>query len=271
MNVIKCQTPELSKKNLGMKFVPYPYFIVYDFEALLKKLKIAQTSDLSIDSSHIPVSIAINDNLSNNPTFIENSHTETLIKSFKEELTRRQKVISEGVWETYPMIDKESLPKQVQCRWTQWIEQVPVFGFNSRKYDLNMIKEFFVKTLSDMNDVAVAKKDNSCMFLMSPTFKFLDVKNYLAPGLSLDDWCRTNKCQVEKLVFPYEWLDSYDKLSHVGPVTHCEFYSSLKGKNITTEEYEDFVSEFHKRGCATIMDRLKEYNLADVMPFVEAL
>ena len=134
-----------------------------------------------------------------------------------------------------------------------------------------MIKEFFVQTLSDMNDVAVAKKDNSYMFLMSPKFKFLDVKNYLAPGLSLDDWCKANKCKVEKLVFPYEWLDNYDKLSQVGPVPHCEFYSSLKGKNITTEEYEDFVSEFHKRGGVTMMDWLREYNLADVIPFIEAL
>ena len=41
-----------------------------------------------------------------------------------------------------------------------------------------------------MNDVAVAKKDNSYLFLMSPKFKFLNVKNYLGPGLSLDDWCR---------------------------------------------------------------------------------
>ena len=60
-----------------------------------------------------------------------------------------------------------------------------------------------------MNDVAIAKEDNSYMFLMSTKFKFLDVKNYLAPGLSLVDWCRANKFQVEKLVFPYEWLDSY--------------------------------------------------------------
>ena len=110
-----------------------------------------------------------------------------------------------------------------------------------------MTKEFFVKTLSDMNDVAVAKKDISYMLLITPKFKFLDVKNYLALGLSLDDWCRANKCQVEKLVLPYEWLDSYDKLSHVGTVPHSEFYSSLKGKNITTEEYEtssiNFINE----------------------------
>ena len=76
---------------------------------------------------------------------------------------------------------------------------------------------------------------------------------------------------VEKLVFPYEWLDSYDKLSHLGPVPHYEFYSSLTGKNITTEEYEDSISEFHKRECVTMMDWLREYNLADVTPFVESL
>ena len=99
VSVWEYQTPGLSKKNSGKKFVPYPYFIVYDFEARFKKLKIDQTSDLTIDSSHIPVSVVINDNLSDNPTFIENSHPETLIKSFIEELTRKQKVISEQVWE----------------------------------------------------------------------------------------------------------------------------------------------------------------------------
>ena len=92
-----------------------------------------------------------------------------------------------------------------------------------------------------MNDVAVAKKNNSYMFLMTPISRR---KKYLAPRLSLDDWRRANICQVEKLVFPYEWSDSYDKLSHVGPAPHCEFCSSLKGKNITREEYEDFVNDF---------------------------
>ena len=65
-----------------------------------------------------------------------------------------------------------------------WISQIPVLGFNSRKYDLNLVKEHFVKTLSNMNNVTVAKKDNLYMFLMTPSFKFSDVENYLTPGLS---------------------------------------------------------------------------------------
>ena len=75
----------------------------------------------------------------------------------------------------------------------------------------------------------------------------------------------------KKLVLPYEFLDSYDKLSHVGPVKHEDFYSSLKKKNISKEEYEEYLIEFKKRGCVTMLDWLKEYNLNDVIPFLEAL
>ena len=93
----------------------------------------------------------------------------------------------------YPMVDKESLPKTVKNKWIECVEQVPVFPFNGSKYDINMIKEYFVKTLADMNSVNVAKKENSYMFLTTPQFKFLDVKNYLAPGLSLDAWCKSKQ------------------------------------------------------------------------------
>ena len=119
------------------------------------------------------------------------------------------------------MLDEESLLKQVQKRWTNWVSQVPVFGFNSGKCDLNLVKEYFVKTPSDMTNVTVVKKDNLYTFLM---FKVLDVKDYLAPGLSYAGCCKANGCTMEKLVFPCEWLDDY-----VGPVEYENFYSKLKG------------------------------------------
>ena len=135
-----------------------------------------------------------------------------------------------------------------------------------------MIKEYFVKNLAIISDVNVAKKENSYMFLSTPNFKFLDIKNYLAPGLSYDAWCRAYGCELQKLAFPYEWLDSFEKLNHKGPVKYEEFYSSLKGGiTISQEEYQNFCDEFHKRGCETMKDWLKEYNLADVKPFIEAL
>ena len=92
------------------------------------------------------------------------------------------------------------------------VNQVPVYGFNSGKYDINLVKEFLVKTASKNEKVKVAKKDNSYMFLMTPRLKFLDVINYLGPGHSLDTWCKAMDCSNQKLVFPYDWLANYEKL-----------------------------------------------------------
>ena len=63
VSVCECQKHELPRKKLKRKFVPYPYFIVYDFEALLEKINDQQTEDLTINSKHVPLSVAINDNL----------------------------------------------------------------------------------------------------------------------------------------------------------------------------------------------------------------
>ena len=107
------------------------------------------------------------------------------------------------------------------------------------------------------------------MFLNTSKFKFLDVKNYIDPGLSYDAWCKSVGCRLQKLMFPYEWLDSYKKLSHVGPVSYEDFYSSLKS-TITRDEYERLLKLFKENDCTTMGDWLRVYNVADVAPFIEA-
>ena len=179
ISVWECKKPKTVRKLKEKQFTPYPYFIVYDFEAMLKKLNQTRTEDLKFESLHVPISYAVNDNLTNIPSFSENSNPEQLIKDFVEDLSKRREAIIKKVWEMYPMKDKESLSKAVVNKWKEWVEQVPVLSFNGSNYDINMIKEHFVKTLADMNTVNVAKKENSYMFLMTPQFKFLDVKNYL--------------------------------------------------------------------------------------------
>ena len=80
------------------------------------------------------------------------------------------------------------------------------------------------------------------MFLMTPSFKFLDIKNYLPPGLSYNGWCKVNACAMAKLIFPYEWLDDYNKLTHVRLVEYKNLCLKLEGGfMITLEEYKDFI------------------------------
>ena len=258
------------------KFTPYPHFIVYDFEAILVSLNEHPTDDLTYLSRHIPISVAVHDTLSKEPVYLVDENPERFIERFIEVLTEKQEAIAVDVLKQHPYpSDFQMLPGEVKEQWRQWVNQVPVIGFNSGKYDLNMVKEYFVKEISynkddEYNeDVFATKKENDYMFLTTSKFKFLDVKNYIAPVLSYAAWCRSMGCRLQKLMFPYEWLDSYEKLSQVGPVSYEDFYSSLK-PTITRDEYKQFLKLFKENDCTTMGDWLRVYNVADVVPFIEA-
>ena len=150
VSVWECSKPPLKKKQWFQKeFIPYPYYIVFDFEALLKILNRHQTNDLTYVAEQIPISVAICDNLTNDPIFIVHEDPKELIRLFVKELKRRQKLIVEAIEEMYPKpADFEMLPKSVQEDWNRWLNQVPVIGFNSGKYDINLIKRYFAEEIA---------------------------------------------------------------------------------------------------------------------------
>ena len=74
-------------------------------------------------------------------------------------------------------------------------------------------------------------------------------------------------CRLQKLMFPNERLDSYEKLSHLGPLSYEKFDSSLKS-TITRDEYGQFLKLFKENDCTTMGDWLRVYNVADVVPFI---
>ena len=119
------------------------------------------------------------------------------------------------------------------------------------------MKEISYNKEDECNETAfAAKRENDYMFLSTSKFKFLDVKNYIGPSLCYDAWCKSLRCRLERFMFSYKWLDSCEKLSHIGPVRYEDFYSSLKS-NITRDE------------CTTRGDWLRVYNVADVALFIE--
>ena len=83
-----------------------------------------------------------------------------LVKKFVEDLLERQGKIAKEVKSLYKLpgceeeercgqwffVEKVHLPKKVKNLWKTWAEQVPVFGFNSGRYDINMIKEYREKS-----------------------------------------------------------------------------------------------------------------------------
>ena len=211
------------------------------------------------------------------PAFIVDEDPKELIRLFVAKLECTQRLIVEDVEETYPKPeDFVMLPDRVKKDWDRWVNHAPVIEFNSGRYDLNLIKRYFVEEIAKVDEevvpeIFVARKVNSCMFLTTPKFKLLDIKNFLAPNLSYDAWCKSLGCKLQILVFPYEWLTSYKKLSHVGPVRRQDFYSRLPKKTISRKEYNKYRKEFFRRGCETMINWLREYNVADVEPFIEAV
>ena len=168
VSVWNCSHPELSMKQLNQEFVTYPHYIVYNFEVVLVKKDLSVTSGLMINISHIQISVAINDSLTGEPSFLHNQDPEWLIEEFVAELVKQREIIFDEVIKMYLMVDEDSLPSRVQSTWTNWLSQVPVFGFNSGKYDLNMVKYYFVKTISHfISNFKATKKDNSYMFLIT--------------------------------------------------------------------------------------------------------
>ena len=99
--------------------------------------------------------------------------------------------------------DVRMLPKAQRIKIEEWCDQVPVLGFNSGRYDLNLIREHFAERLSDTtNKVQEAKNGNKIMFVLTQGFRFLDIINYLGPGTGYEKWTKAYECTAEKSWFP---------------------------------------------------------------------
>ena len=228
-----CQDAEKTKQKLLEA-------ILYDFEAYGdKNYRKEPTEMLTIENAHVPISVSIGDTLDRNPTHICEKDPKILIQKFIEELEKRGKNIRNIVRSECTPTDIKFLPKVQRVKIQEWCDQVPVLGFNSGRYDLKLIKEHFAERLSDTTGkVRVAKNGNKIMFLFSKDFRFLDIINYLGPGVSYEKWIKAYECSSEKSWFPYEWFDSPEKLNYPGLPDYPAWYSRLK------EEYTLRLSQW---------------------------
>ena len=81
---------------------------------------------------------------------------------------------------------------------------LPVFGSNSAKYDLNLIKSFLIPFLENERDIAptVIKKASQFISFKLGDIQLLDVLNFFGGATRLDSFLKANKFS-EKKIFPY--------------------------------------------------------------------
>ncbi|PIK42584.1 hypothetical protein BSL78_20572 [Apostichopus japonicus] len=165
-----------------------------------------------------------------------------------------------------------------------YCRQIPVIGFNSGKYDINVMKGLMYQSLEKLHQnedesahdgypavSQVIKRNGDYMSISSKWLKFLDIKNYLAPGFSYKQFLEAYKCQEEKGFFPYDWMDGLEKLSTTSLPSHDNFYNKLKGVNISSVEYQYCQQVWQDHNMTSFRDFLEWYNNKDVVPFLEAL
>ena len=151
-----------------------------------------------------------------------------------------------------------------------WLRQLPVVGFNSGKYDLNVVKKFFIPLLIH-NNAAVIKRQNTYMCLYTDKLKFLDIVNYLAPGVSYAKYLTAYGCELGKGHFPYEYMDDLQKLEDRVLPPQSAFFSRLKNEGISNDDYARCQAVWRDNGMETLREYLIWYNNRDVTPFLDAI
>ena len=136
-----------------------------------------------------------------------------------------------------------------------------MIGFNSGKYDLNMIKRFFVHFVltpcEDQDESCfVIKRQNTFMCFSTNKHRFLDVKNYLAPGVSYEKYWKAYGCSVQKGHFPYEYIDDLQKLEEHSLPPQAAFFSRLKNEGISDTDYTLCQEAWHSNRMTTMRDFL---------------
>ena len=298
---------ELLKEN-GIDVDPevvFPYRATFDFEAYFEKSDLPQTKQMNskthVTARHVPLSVSV---CSNVPTFTEPkfmvnrgrqmglidefityleeiaSHSFSLLReqysAVYNQLAERQAAEDEN---PHSRIGESA--KNLKNTLDTYLAELPVVGFNSGSYDLNLIKSCIFKRLNE-SDASESERDqgpikyivkngNHFKVVATRKLKFLDITSYLAPGCSYAVYLKAFGVREEKGHFPYEYIDSLWKLKRDSLPPHEAFYSSLRQSNISEEEYALCQKVWRDNNMKTLVDFLRWYNNKDVVPFLEAI
>ena len=252
-----CEVGEIDVELPRPQTQSYPHAILCDFKVYGDKNQRKEpTGMFTIKNAHIPISVSVGDTLDREPTHICEKNPAELVRKFMEELEWRGENIRTKVRAACVPDDVKMLPKAQHIKIEEWCDQVPVRGFNSGRYDLNLIREHFAERLSDTTGkVRVAKNGKKIMFLLTQEFRFLDIINYLGLGTSYKKWTKGYECTAEKSWFPYKWFDTPEKLDHPRLPDYPAWYSRLKAAYVLTrDEWEGCQRLFKEKGMRTFAD-----------------
>ena len=181
-----------------------------------------------------------------------------------------------------------------------------VFGFNSGRYDLNLIKSYLIPYLirDKEQETSVIEKANDFISFKFGDVQFLDIMKFLGGATTLESFLKAYKASETKGFFPYELFDKPDNLDYPELPPFEAFFSKLRNNNPLDKDFIDYEElrksrldeqqvlkklqiktvppsgldnynylqeTWKKNGMTVFKDFFKWYNNKDVVPTLEAM
>ena len=169
--------------------------------------------------------------------------------------------------------------KELKQEAERWCQRLPVLGFNSASFDINLVREYLLPVLANAVDEEgnpehspnCIKKNNAYTSMSTKKMQFLDMMQYLAAGSSYENFVKgyAPTVKLAKAPFPYKWLNSTARLEEGLPERH-HFYNDLKNEELSEEDYERVKQLWFDNSIITMAQYLEFYNKLDVTGFVVA-
>ena len=164
---------------------------------------------------------------------------------------------------------------------------IPVFFQNGSNYDFHFIIEELMKYEDDYNKVQLLSKNSENYISIDygsnyKKIRFLDSYRFMVKGLSdvaksmvefpiLDKYFKGDISLLkQKGYYPYEYIDSIDRLNETSLPPKESFFSSLTQKVITDKEYSHAQEVWKHYNCKTLKDYHNLYLKTDVMILADA-
>ena len=240
-------------------------WVSFDIETLLSQDKF-QFGHTNVNGREIICSIGYFLSETENDVFLSESSTKEsgvkVVKTFVDKMLELQakhyESLPEKIKKYYLLVCEKLKDKSLSVsekehyyghrNFLKEIFQLNVCGFNSGRFDLPILFEFFLE-FCEPSKITTIKKGNSFFSLEYANLVFRDVSNYI-PGTSLSKFCKTFKVEEPKGCFPYENFRSLDQMKTKDYPPNSAFFTSLSvvDKSNFIAELESLFNNFEDFG-----------------------
>ena len=303
-----CEDYELPKNDYVAfrshnKKVKVGYVVCADFEAILEKFDDNSNIQTLRVSTHVPYAVGYafmhNDELVNSGNFVGNDCSSKFIdfidsltkdiKEAKNDYDNSLSIFTNSFQRCYicdkeisfGIIDKIGNYFHPKCanKYSNSKFKLVILFHNFKNYDSHFLIDAIFNKYKNIFTIPKSKEKYTAIEYIANSVKvrYIDSRSFLPDSLdSLSKKMTSFKFMKDlinkKMAFPYEYIDSWDKLYlDALPSDYDMWSSSLQGAKYTQEEIDYALNDFKERRCKNILDYSVIYMMNDVFLLLEII